>query len=157
MRYLAALPFAVAALACSAKPLPPVTRIDAASVLAFQHILAETTIGARTYRLITAPYTVGECWGKITSCPNERLLIVVVPSDLYEKPLLFQLPEAKGWQFIKWGPVSGAFSSGTDDVEFTVRTAIPANNVNPEERDRFVPVIYQVKFSAGKAIFSTVK
>lgn len=157
MRCIATLALAIASFGCQAGPLPRYPQRDTASLLAFHHVLAETTVGAHTYRVVVAPYQWGECWGKLRSCPDVRLFVVVVPGDLYERASLYRLPNAKAWVFRGWNAVSAESSPGSDEVEFSVETAVPDNNVHANERDRFLPVTYTVRVNATKATVKLIK
>jgi hypothetical protein len=139
------------AIPCSARPLEPASQTDLASLLAFQSVLSETTVGERTYKVIVAPYKLAECQGTIRSCPDYRFFVVVVPDGLYERASVYRLPDAKGWSFVEWQPAAGEKHSELNPVSFVVQTAVPGSNVTASERARFRAITYTVQVNAKTA------
>jgi len=90
-------------------------------------------------RVFAVPSVIGECGGVLDSCPDWRLLITVSTGDLYDDPLLFELPMAKGWRFVSWDT-----SSESKKAVFQVETQIPGSNLNQEARKAWRPTNYRV-------------
>ena len=79
--------------------LSPSTNSEMAFALATQQILYTSD----TLPEVTVFQTwdkFSECAGTVESCPDSKIYIVVNIGDLYEEPKLYQLPPAKGWEFI---------------------------------------------------------
>src|SRR5262245_22380289 len=106
---------------------------ELATALALSEKLSEKN-GIRVFAIQTVS---GECWGKLSSCPDVRLLVAVEPDVLYKEPALYELPKAKGWKFVDW----------KGSAEFVVRTTIPDANVDQEERKKWRPVEYRIHIS----------
>ena len=83
-------------------------------------------------RVYAAPVLIGECDGNVVSCPDVRLFITVSSGDLGETPVLYELPAAKGWEFVGWD--KPGTSNGQAKVGFTVRTMLPESNVEASAR-----------------------
>lgn len=103
-------------------------------------------------RVYAAPIAIGECDGDVASCPNVRLFVTVSSGDLGEKPVLYELPAAKGWEFMGWEK-PGA-SGGQTRVGFTVRTALPESNVDPSARKAWRPKACRVFVSPKSASYT---
>lgn len=91
-----------------------------------------------TIRIFTVS-SPGECWGSLESCPNWKLFFTVFAGDLDGQPLLFELPEAKGWEFVSW-----IKSSNPMRAVFRVKTQIPGANIETSNRNTWSPVTYEV-------------
>jgi hypothetical protein len=85
---------------------------------------------------------IGECWGKIDSCPNSRLSIITSMGDLYEAPQLYVLPVSKGWEFVSRN------ITGNGELIIKVKTVLPSNNIEPKERESWIGKTYNLKFRA---------
>ncbi len=85
---------------------------------------------------------IGECWGKIDSCPDSRLLIVTSMGDLYEDPQLYELPVSKGWEFVS--------SDVTENRELiiVVKSVLPSANIDLIERGSWKGKTYTLTFRA---------
>jgi hypothetical protein len=94
-------------------------------------------------RIFAVPTVDGECWGKLSSCPDIRLLVTIGPEMLYQNPALYELPRAKGWKFVGW--------KGRGD--FVVRTDIPDENLDNAERKRWRSIEYRVRISEKGAVY----
>ena len=133
-----------------AAPLTPVRGEALPSLLAYQFVLEEKLYGNYTIKIITAATASGECWGKISSCPDARLYILIVPDGLYENPRLYQLPKSKGWAFDKWvtsdSDSDTGLNSKSSKIEFTLKTALPDANVDELDRKKFIAKFYRIKY-----------
>ena len=89
-------------------------------------------------RAYTSPTYIGECWGKIESCPDIRLFITVFDGGLYEIPKLYELPKEKGWKFIS----RKMPNKSTVVIEFS--TTLPGANIEPEFREQWTSKKYVV-------------
>jgi len=98
-------------------------------------------------RAFAAPVELGECGGRISSCPDVRLYISASTGDLGDVPKLFVLPPAKGWEFVDWEKAKG------DAVGLILRTAIPSNNIDPAERKLWHPLVYHIWIGSQEAGF----
>jgi len=93
-------------------------------------------------RVFASPAFVGECGGSVSSCPDVRLFITVANGDLGETPVLYQLPTAKGWDFVRW---SSPITMGkTTMSSFVVRTVLPEANVDAVARKAWHSQEYHV-------------
>lgn len=94
-------------------------------------------------RIWIVPETVGECGGMISTCPDFRLFFSYVTGDLYQEPVVFQLPAAKGWEFV------GGSEAPDGSGAFTIRTDLPWANVDIEERRNTEYKVVVGEISAG--------
>ncbi|RME12942.1 MAG: hypothetical protein D6816_00410, partial [Bacteroidetes bacterium] len=112
--------------------------------------VAQPDLFGGTVRIWVVPESNGECGGSISSCPTHRLLFAYVTGDLYQKPVVFQLPPAKGWEFVGWS------EAPAESAAFSVRTALPSANIDPEERAAWKPVEYRIVVSETSATVNAV-
>lgn len=104
-RILATAMLALAPLAAQCADLMPVKDARLATVLALSEEISPRPPAADQplfVRVYAAPDTIGECGGNVASCPDVRLFIAVSSGDLGETPVLYELPAAKGWEFVGW-------------------------------------------------------
>ena len=87
--------------------------------------------------LIRAPVREGECWGEIESCPDVRLFVVLQPDALGQEPVLFRMPNSKGWEFVEW----------KSRLVFVIKTRIPSANIKTSERNSWESTKYLVTLS----------
>lgn len=144
--FLALLIGSIGATAVAA-PLKPWNNHLVAATIAWSSELAnnkaDPSISLLEVKLISVPLQMGECWGKVTSCPDEVLLISAVEDGLYMQPILFRLPKAKAWEFVRWLPTK-VKANNESQVGFIVRTGLPEANIDPLERERFSVIEYEV-------------
>ena len=130
-----------------ASPLKPWNSHLVAATLAWSSEIAnnkaEPSISLLEVKLISVPLQMGECWGKVNSCPDEILLISAVEDGLYKQPVLFRLPKAKAWAFVRWLP-SRVKANAEPQVGFIVRTGVPGANIDESERERFRAIEYEI-------------
>jgi hypothetical protein len=103
---------------------------------------ADPSFSLLAVKLISFPLRLGECWGKVKSCPDEVLLISAVEDGLYKQPILFRLPTAKAWEFVRWLPSRKAKTG--PQVGFIVRTGLPEANVDTLDREKFRAIEYEI-------------
>jgi hypothetical protein len=146
---------AVMPLVASSADLSPVKDSRLATVLALsEEISPKVPVGEQPYfvRLFAAPVLIGECGGTVSSCPNVRLFVAVTAGDLGETPVLYELPTAKGWEFIGWDkPVT---LNGQAMEGFTVKTALPESNVDASARNAWRPKVCRVFVSPVAASYT---
>ena len=92
-------------------------------------------------RIYKTPQENGECWGKISSCPDVYILISIHEGDLYTKPGLHKLPVEKGWKFVRWESARPSTEMG---VGFVLQTTLPEANIDLTERENWVPAEYNI-------------
>ena len=150
MRSLAIVPLA---LATAVIPLKPVQNADLTVALNYQHELANNhedrgaPYNVRVYEVVTV---IGECGGPVSSCPDTDLYVALSESDLGSEPVLYRLPRAKGWKFVRW--LSTCPSAAEEPkVGLLVRTAIPEANIEPGDREKWVATDYEVCVSPRSA------
>ncbi len=85
-------------------------------------------------RVFAIPVVVGECWGSLASCPDVELVLSHTSGDLYDPPVAYTLPLAKGWTFVGW----------RDEDTLVLRTALPDAHIADEERAAWKAVEYTV-------------
>lgn len=102
-------------------------------------------------RVISAPVRIGECWGTIDSCPNERLIITASTGDLGSTPGVFELPVSKGWEFVKVLGFKGVDENKVIGIE--LKTILRGANIETAERANWQSLVYTVWFSEYKAMF----
>ena len=132
----------------------PIDNDSMSQVVAFGHVLAESDSSSgfpNRVKIVTFPPVVAECWGKIATCPDHRLVFVLTTGDMYDEPHLFELPTAKGWEFVSWLSPTDRETGG-----FVVRTTLPKANIDPGERDRWKSVAYRVEVSVAEARYELV-
>ena len=95
-------------------------------------------------KVIEVPVEAGECWGKISSCTDVRLLVVLGPEALGQQSVLFELPISKGWEFVEW----------YDYSSFVIKTTIPSSNVSASERNSWLTTAYKVNLSESRESIS---
>jgi hypothetical protein len=83
---------------------------------------------------------ISECDGIFESCPNARLFITVNSGDLYEVPLLYELPKSKGWKFVDYTETEQYFF-------LSVATTMEHANVTLESRKKWQSRTYKLKIS----------
>ena len=127
-----------------ANGLTEVTLEPLAAALAWGTLIAESNEVNRV-RIISSPAAISECRGTIASCPDIRLYVAVATEELYEPAVAYELPPAKGWEFIGWDKTDNGF------VFFTIRTALPESDIDAQERALFVPTAYKVYPYPSKA------
>jgi hypothetical protein len=88
-------------------------------------------------RVVVTDEVIGECWGKISTCPDVRLFIVVSNGDLYETPKVFELPKSKGWARV-------ISTRNKDSVILKIATELPGANISQEERSTWNQKIFSV-------------
>jgi len=137
----------IPALAVAAD-LPPLKKTELATVLALQREISTSNPSESSYfvRVFEAPVEIGECGGSIASCPDVRLLISASTGDLLDTPVLYELPRAKGWQFVRWLPPDDARATG-----LVVRTELPEANIDPDERGKWHSTECSVWITTEKA------
>lgn len=99
-------------------------------------------------RVYAAPDVIGECGGSVASCPNVRLFIAVSTGDLGETPTLYELPDAKGWEFVGW---DGAGNQAK--VGFTIQTALPESNIDEAARKAWRSMVCHVLVGPATATY----
>jgi hypothetical protein len=147
---LAAL--AVTPLTAICADLTPVKDARLATVLGLSEEISPTPPASGLplfVRVYAAPDVVGECDGKVASCPDVRLFITVSSGDLGETPALYELPAAKGWVFRGWDKLDA--SNGQAKVGFTVQTALPESNIDASARKAWQPKACRVLVSQAAA------
>jgi len=95
-------------------------------------------------RVLEIPVEIGECWGKISSCPDVELVVTYATGDLYDPPVAYSLPASKGWVFVGW----------RSESTFVVRTAIPDSNIDEAERGAWQTTKYTVTIGETGALYS---
>ena len=97
-------------------------------------------------RLFAVDTESWECQGTVQSCPDVRLYISVSTGDLGDHPVLFEMPLAKGWRFVRWMEPSDRMT------RFVIRTALPESNMEPAAAKKWRPIEYQVSVSPDRAV-----
>ncbi len=155
MRFLAVLATTVLVTPhTAAEELVPVGNESMTQVVAFGRVLAESHRASEfpnRVKIVTFPPVVAECWGKIETCPDIRLVFILTTGDLYDEPHLFELPKSKGWEFVSWFSPEDRESGG-----FKVRTTLPEANIDPVEREKWTSATYKVEVSVADARFEIV-
>ena len=134
--------------------LQPLDNETLAQAMAFRAELANSDGNgsfAHTVRIWVFPKIIGECWGKISTCPDWRIVFTLVTGDMYDEPRVFELPVAKGWEFVSWHSAPDLESGA-----FTVRTALPSANIDSAERASWSETKYKVVVSADSATVEIV-
>jgi hypothetical protein len=135
--------------------LVPVKNAQLASVLGLlEEISPESPAPEQPYivRVFAAPVIVGECQGAVSSCPDVRIFVTVSTGDLGDAPVLYELPVAKGWEFM--GRDKPATAAGRTMSGFTVQTALPDSNVDAPARNAWHPKVYHVLISPTAASYT---
>lgn len=146
---------ALAPLAAQCADLMPVKDARLATVLALSEEISPRPPAADQplfVRVYAAPDTIGECGGNVASCPDVRLFIAVSSGDLGETPVLYELPAAKGWEFVGWDRPTP--STGQAEARFTVRTALPESNIEEAARKAWRPSVCHVRVSPTAASYA---
>lgn len=66
------------------------------------------------------------------------------------EPVVFQLPAAKGWEFVGW------VEAPSESRAFVIRTALPSANIEPEERATWKPTEYRIVVNEKSATASVL-
>lgn len=136
------------------KDLVPVNNPELATVLGLLEELAitpPTPSQPHIVRVYTAPIVIGECDGTVKSCPDVRLFVTVSTGDIGETPVLYQLPNHKGWGFKGW--TRPANIEGKSMAGFVLHTTLPGANIQPAERKAWRPLEYRVFVSPVSASY----
>jgi hypothetical protein len=88
---------------------------------------------------------IAECGGSYQSCPNARLFIATSLGDLYESPMLYELPKAKGWEFVR-------VEESEHQISVTLKTTLMHANVTQESRKLWSSKIYVINISKHSGI-----
>ena len=103
-------------------------------------------------RIFAVPTEVGECGGDVSTCPDVNLYITVSNGDLGERPVLYQLPNSKGWEFVGWTKPGKA--GQMPSVGFKLRTTLPESNISPEARKAWRAREYRLLVSTESASYT---
>jgi len=110
-----------------------------AHILSTMSVLYKST-GYPIVEVIQSWEQISECGGTWQSCPNARLFITSSMGDLYETPLLYELPKAKGWRFIH--------AAETDhELVLSLLTTLQHANVSAESRKEWSFKKYTLRVS----------
>lgn len=126
---------ALVPLATVCADLKPVQDVRLATVLGLAEEIAPRPKPAEqplSVRVYAAPVLIGECNGSVPSCPDVCLFVTVSSGDLGETPVLYELPAAKGWEFIGWDKPSPSHHQAK--IGLVVRTVLPESNIEPAAR-----------------------
>ncbi len=96
-------------------------------------------------RVFAIPVAVGECWGSLASCPDVELVLSHTSGDLYDPPLAYTLPMAKGWTFVGW----------LDEDTLVLRTTLPDAHIADEERAAWKSLEYTVTVTQDGARYES--
>ena len=154
MKYLAALILLLPAITW-ARDLVPLKSQSLATTLGFVEELTPTPPNVdQPYfvRVFAIPTENGECGGDVSTCPDVKHYVTVFNGDLGERPVLYQLPTSKGWEFVGWTKPSKA--GQTPLMGFKLRTTLPGSNISPEARKAWRPREYRVVVSAASASYT---
>ena len=89
-------------------------------------------------RAYTSPAYIGECWGKIESCPDVRLFITVTTGELYDVPQLYELPKEKGWKYVSHS------APNKGKVQLVFVTTLPGANIDQKARNAWMAKKYTI-------------
>jgi len=110
-----------------------------AYILSTMSVLYKST-GYPIVELIQSWEQISECGGTWQSCPNARLFITSSMGDLYETPLLYELPKAKGWRFIHAAETE-------HELVLTLFTTLQHANVSAQSRKEWPFKKYTLRVS----------
>ena len=118
--------------------------------VALSHILATQSVLFKSSEfpsvtLIQSWDEISECGGSFESCPNARLFVIVTTGDLYEAPLLYELPPSKGWEYVK-------SSKNEKQLTIFVKTTLNHANVSRESRTKWVSNSYKISVSKNNGL-----
>jgi hypothetical protein len=88
----------------------------------------------------------------VSTEPAAVHFVTVSTGDLGDAPVLYELPIAKGWQFM--GRDKPATAAGRTMSGFTVQTALPDSNVDAPARKAWRPEVYRVLISPTAASYT---
>ncbi len=119
---------------------------------ALAHILTTSRILFKTeefpiIQVIQTWEELSECGGSYESCPNARLFITWSMGDLYDAPLLYELPKSKGWEVISTEVTE-------QETLLIISTTLPSANISLNSRQEWSSTTYKIKLSGpyGDAI-----
>jgi hypothetical protein len=149
-----ALVLCVASVFSKAESLKPLENEGMSQLVSYGHLLAQSDRQSGfsgEIRIFVFPVEVGECWGTINSCPDVRLAFALTSGDMYADQEAFELPVAKGWEFVRWLP-----SENPEAGSFEVRTTMPTANIDVEERESWKATLYRVVVTEGSAVIEKI-
>lgn len=137
--------------ASSGLELKGVGRAELVALLNYLEILAEMHELPYSVRVIRVGEP-GECNGSPESCPKVRLYIAVSTFDEAPDLNLYLLPEAYGWDFVRWGPRPRRESP---DEYLSIVLSREVVSETPE-RGWFKQEVYEAKVNPWKATLTKV-
>ena len=101
-------------------------------------------------RIIESSKEIMECDGTFESCPNSRLFLIYSMGDLGEAPLLYELPQSKGWKLLSTKIVN-------DELSILIETTLEHVDISQESRDKWKSKTYSIKAMADYGLTYAVK
>ena len=139
MRIFAAIVLLTISLNSLSEDLRKSSDIGLAHIIATMEVLYKSP-SYPVVEVIQSWEQISECGGTWQSCPNARLFISTSMGDLYEAPLLYELPKAKGWRLIQ--------SNETEhELVISLLTTLQHANVSKESRNAWIFKKYTLRVS----------
>lgn len=140
-RYMRAflIPLTVLSVSCFASEHMKSSDVELAHILSTSEVVYQSK-DFPEIKIIRSWEQISECGGTYQSCPNARLFIIVTPGDLYQPPLLYELPKSKGWEVL-------STESTEKYLTVIVTTSLNHANVSQESRSEWAPKVYKLKIS----------